>query len=327
MRRIFISALVAATLAAAAAFLPAALSSSQAPAQTKIRLGYLRSDLHHLAAWVAIEKGFFVNEGVAVEVAGIFNAGPEQMSAFASKSIDMGYLGMAPSTTGVANKAAQVKAVSLANAEGSSLVVRRDSAVKQIKDLEGKTIAIPGYATVQDFLLRKALESAGLDSKKVNIMVIKPPEMIAALSTKQIDAFIAWEPHPSKAVTSGVARVLISSPQIWKGHPCCIVAAESSFYKNNPSVVKAFLRAHKKATEFIKKHPDEALRIGQKYTGMDEATVRAAMSHILYSNEINERDVKEYMQYLMRFGYIKAIDVDAFSRDYLDTESARSGAQ
>lgn len=299
---------------------------SSAPAK-KVRLGYLRSDLHHLAAWVALEKGFFAAEGLAVEVAGIFNAGPEQMSAFASRSIDMGYLGMAPSTTGVANKAAQVTAVSLANAEGSSLVVRKDSPVQEVRDLAGKTVAIPGYATVQDFLLRKALERAGLDAKSVTIIAIKPPEMLPALATKQIDAFIAWEPHPSKAVTNGSGRVLLSSSQIWKGHPCCIVAAESAFYKNNPSVVKAFVRAHANATEFIKKNPEEALKIGRKYTGMDEATVRTAMSHILYSTEINERDVKEYLQYLTKFGYIKAVDVDALSRDYLDADAPRSGTK
>jgi len=210
---------------------------------TKVRLGYLRNDLHHLPAWVAIEKGFFREKGLDVEVAGIFNAGPEQMSAFASKSIDIGYLGMAPSVTGLANRSASVKAVKLSNTEGSAIVVRKDSDINDIKALEGKTIAIPGHATVQDFLIRKALDNAGIDIKRVNMMVIKPPEMIPALTNKQIDAFIAWEPHPSKAVSMGVGRVLMPSSKIWKGHPCCVVAVQGDFYKSNPKVVKAFAEA------------------------------------------------------------------------------------
>ena len=105
-----------------------AAAASPAAAGEKLRLGYLRSDLHHLAAWVGIEKGFFKEEGLDVETAGIFNAGAEEMSAFASKGIDVGYLGMAPSITGVANRAASVKAAALANAEGSAIVVRADSA-------------------------------------------------------------------------------------------------------------------------------------------------------------------------------------------------------
>ena len=111
--------------------LVSALGSLASP--KKVRIGYLRNDLHHLAAWVAIDKGFFKDEGVDVEVAGIFNAGPEEMTAFASKSLDMGYLGVAPSATGLANKSASVKAVALANAEGSSMVVRKDSSIKEVK--------------------------------------------------------------------------------------------------------------------------------------------------------------------------------------------------
>jgi NitT/TauT family transport system substrate-binding protein len=293
----------------------------------KIRLGYLRNDLHHLAAWVAIDKGFFKEEGIDVEVAGIFNAGPEEMTAFASKSLDMGYLGVAPSATGLANRSASVKAVALANAEGSSIVVRKDSSIKEVKDLAGKTVAIPGYSSVQDFLLRKALEGAGVDPRKVNIIVIKPPEMIVALNSKQIDAFIAWEPHPSKAVTMGTGKVLISSGMIWKDHPCCVVAVDSAFQRENPEAVKSFVKAHVKATEYISKNPEEALRIGIKYTGMDEATVREAVKHISYHYIAKEDDIKEYVKYLVKFGYVKPMDVDAFAREYLDMKTVKDVAK
>ncbi|MFO0753038.1 MAG: ABC transporter substrate-binding protein [Thermodesulfovibrionales bacterium] len=315
--------LLSAVYAALAVQKPAALKPA---ALKKVRLGYLRNDLHHLAAWVALEKGFFREEGLEVEVAGIFNAGPEEMSAFASRSLDAGYLGVAPSTTGVANKSAGVKAVSLANSEGSAIVVGKDSALRSVKDLAGKTVAIPGYATVQDFLLRRALEGAGVDPKKVNIIVIKPPEMLTALGARQIDAFIAWEPHPSKAVTGGIGRILITSSKIWKGHPCCVVAVESSFYRENPAAVKALLKAHVRATEFIRKNPDEAAGIGRKYTGMDEATLREAMKNIQYHYDINEKDVKEYLQYLLGFGYIKTVDIDSLAREYIAPEGRKESA-
>jgi NitT/TauT family transport system substrate-binding protein len=300
---------------------------SAASSPQKVRLGYLRNDLHHLAAWVAMDKGYFREEGITVEVVGIFNAGPEEMSAFASKSLDIGYLGVAPSATGAANKSAAVKAVALANAEGSAVVVGKDSAIRDVKDLAGKTVAIPGYSSVQDFLLRKALEGAGLDPGKVNIIVIKPPEMLVALDSKQIDAFIAWEPHPSKAVTKGIGRVLISSPMIWKDHPCCVVAVDDVFYRENPQVVKAFLRAHVKATEYIRKNPEEALKVGMKYTGMDEATVREALQHIEYHYVARVEDIKEYVNYLVKFGYVKPLNVDAFAREYLDMKLLKDVAK
>jgi len=294
-----------------------ALTQSVSAAE-KLRLGYLRSDLHHLAAWVGIEKGFFRDAGLDVEVAGIFNAGAEEMSAFASKGIDVGYLGMAPSVTGVANHAASVKAGALANAEGSAIVVRADSPVREVKELAGKTVAIPGYASVQDFLLQRALEAAGLAAGAVKIIVVKPPEMITTLESRQIDAFIAWEPHATKAVTKGVGRVLIPSSQIWKGHPCCVVAFEGSVVHDRPAVVQAFLKAHAKATAFILANTDEAVRIGVQYTGMDEKTVRMALGNITYLSELERGPVREYASYLARLGYIKETDPDVILRDYID---------
>jgi len=215
------------------------------------------------------------------------------MTAFASKSLDMGYLGIAPSATGLANRSARIKAVALANAEGSAVAVRRDSRIREVRDLAGKTVAIPGFASVQDFLLRKALEAAGVDPKKVKIIVIRPPEMVVALNAREIDAFIAWEPHPSKAVIMGIGRIPISSPMIWKDHPCCVVAVDEGFYKENPQVVKSFLKAHVRATEYIKRNPEDALRIGMKYTGMDEATAREAISHIQYHYFAKEDNIRE----------------------------------
>jgi NitT/TauT family transport system substrate-binding protein len=67
-----------------------------------VRVAYLQSDVHQLPCWVALDKGFFEKEGVKVEVAGIFKAGPELMSAFAAGALDMGYVGIAPATTAVA---------------------------------------------------------------------------------------------------------------------------------------------------------------------------------------------------------------------------------
>ena len=298
-----------------------------AAAGEKLRLGYLRSDLHHLAAWVGLEKGFFRDEGLEVETAGIFNAGAEEMSAFASKGIDVGYLGMAPSVTGVANRAASVKAAALANAEGSAIVVRADSPVRRVQELVGKTVAIPGYASVQDFLLRRSLEAAGLGAGAVTIIVVKPPEMITALESSQIDAFIAWEPHPAKAVTKGVGRILLSSSQIWPGHPCCVVAFEGSVAQGRPATVQAFLRAHAKATAFILANVDEAVRIGVQYTGMDEKTVRAALGNITYRAELEVAPVREYASYLARLGYIREKDLDAILRDYLDPAGLRKDAR
>lgn len=286
-----------------------------------VRIAYLQSDIHQLACWVAIEKGFFKEEGPAVEVAGVFKAGPEEMSAFASGALDAGYVGEAPATTAVANGTARVTVLAQVNTEGSALVVRQGSWIEEPRQLEGKRVAIPGHSTVQDFLLRKGLIKYGVDSKKeVNITVLKPPEMVGALRTNQIDAFIAWEPYPAKAVTQSVGRKLITSREIWKDHPCCVMVVDNRFLKAHPDKSRALVRAHVKATDFINKNPREAAEIGVKYTGMDMKTVSLAMKNVNYTYELSITGELEYVEFLSGLKYINVKDTDEFIKRFINKE-------
>jgi len=285
-----------------------------------VRIAYLQSDIHQLPCWVALEKGFFEKEGVKVEVAGIFKAGPELMSAFAAGALDMGYVGVAPATTAVANKTARVVALAQVNTEGSAIVVKRDGKVQSILELIGKSAVVPGHATVQDFLLRRALLKFKTQPDQVKIMVLKPPEMIGALRTDQTDAFIAWEPYPAKAVTMGVGRVLLASRDIWKDHPCCVLAADERFLEAHPEKAKGMVRGHVKAIDFIRQHREEAIKIGIKYTGMDEASVRLAMENVNYTPALSVEGEKEYVEFLTKLKYIKVEDVQIFVDRFMRPE-------
>jgi NitT/TauT family transport system substrate-binding protein len=277
-----------------------------------VRIAYLQSDIHQLPCWVAMEKGFFEKEGAKVEVAGIFKAGPELMSAFAAGALDMGYVGVAPATTAVANKTARVVVLAQVNTEGSAIVVKKDGNVKTIPELVGKSAAVPGHATVQDSLFRKALYQSKTSPDQVKIMVLKPPEMIGALRTDQIDAFIAWEPYPAKAVTLGVGRILAASRDIWKEHPCCVLAADARFLENHLDQAKGVVRGHMKAIDFIHHHREEAIKIGVKYTGMDEASIKLAMENVNYTYVLSVEGEKEYVDFLTKLKYIKVDDIQSF---------------
>ncbi len=286
--------------------------------ESSVRIGYLQSDIHQLACWVALEKGLYQKHGVPAKVAGIFKAGPEEMSAFAADALDMGYVGEAPATTAVANGVAEATVLAQVNTEGSAIMVKKDSNIQVPEDLAGKTVAIPGHSTVQDFLLQKALLKFKVDRKNVDIIVLKPPEMIGALKTGQIDAFIAWEPYPAKAVTMGVGRVLLTSRQIWKNHPCCVLVSRDEYRKHQPKEIEKMVRAHVEATDFIHEHPDEAVKIGMKYTGMDEETVRAAMKNVNYTYQLSIDGETEYVDFLSRLKYIDVPDPKRFVMRFID---------
>jgi len=287
-------------------------------AEDPVRMGYLQNDLHQLAAFVCLERGMYKAEGVNVTVAGVFRAGPEEMSAFAGRDLDFGYVGEAPATVAVANRVADVKIVAQANLEGSAVVVGKDSGLKNLKELVGKTVAVPGYATVQDFLFRRALTNDSVALTSVNTVIIKPPEMIPALKTKQIDAFVAWEPYPAKAVTSGVGALLAPSSELWPKHPCCVLVVDTRFLSKKPELVKGILRAHVKATRFILDNPEEAVKVGEKFTGMDAETVKLAMKNIKYAYEPDVQGLLEYVTFLKERGHLKISDSEEFVRRIID---------
>lgn len=123
-----------------------------------VRMGYLTADLHQLAFYVALKEGYYEEVGLKV-VTKEFANGVMEMEGFKNGEIDAGYLGGAPATLKRVNDDIEIKIIAGANSEGSAIVARSASS---IEELAGKKVAIPGFGTVQDFLLRAAAEKAGL---------------------------------------------------------------------------------------------------------------------------------------------------------------------
>jgi len=283
-------------------------------ADEPIRMAYLQNDLHHLALWVAQEKGFFKDEGLNVEIAGIFRAGPEIMAAYGAGDLDAAYVGEAPTTIAVSRGTAKVKVLAQANTEGSALVVNKDIAPNQDPK---PVVAVPGNGTVQDLLLHKILDKLGMTTDDIKRIVMSPPGMLAPLSTDEIQAFIAWESYPAKAVTNGKAHIQLTSKDIWKDHPCCVLTASDAFIKKAPEQVEALVRAHRKATDYISQHTEEAMDIAVKYTGMERAVIASALERITYTATPSIEGEEEYVRYLDSLGYIDEPDAAAFTKNII----------
>lgn len=274
------------------------------PQEAAIRVGYLNNDLHHLPLFVALKKGFFAEAGLQVEVGGIFKAGPEEMSAFGAGALDIGYVGQAPATAAVLNGTAAVTFLAQVNLNGSAIVVGSESSLGNVQDLKGLLVAIPGHATMQDFLLHRAIRQSGLQPGQVNIIVLKPPEMYQALVQGSIAAFIAWEPYPAQAVMRGGGRVLMQSEAIWDEHPCCVLVAATRFVENNRLQAEKIIAVHERSCRFIAANPEEAADIGAAWTGLERPTVREALRTITYTGAIDSAKATEFVDFLRRFKYL-----------------------
>lgn len=290
------------------------------PRSASVRMGYLLGDIHQLAVPVALEKGYFAQEGLNVSLVGPFAAGPALMKAFAAGELDIGYVGTPPALTHAA-KGVEIQILASVNNEGSALIVRRG--VSRTEDLKGKTVAIPMVGSIQDVLLRMILSRSGMSYKDLNVVEVRPPDMPAQLEVGRLDGFIAWEPYCAQAVISGTGRILASSNDIWPGHPCCVLVASRSFIANQPSVVEKIVRIHVRATRFIQEHVEEATNIAARFTKLSVPVIEESWRRIQFDYEPKIEETKQFTQRLIEYEIIRKSDVtdlDNFMRSLFNTD-------
>ncbi len=257
------------------------------------KIGALEGDLHHLPLFVAIEKGYFKDEGINiddVDDVNWFSNGNEVMVAFEADEIDVSYLGLAPAMSHKLTQEAPIKVISGVNVDGSAIVVSQTSGIDTLSDLNGKRIAVPSLNNMQDFILQIALDSVGLshnDLKDGVPTVMCVGNMELALENDDIDGFIAWEPFNAKAVhsTSVNAKYLNYSSEIWPNHPCCVIAAHTDFISVHSDYLDIIVKVHKRALKWMDdpENYEELRDIAKKYTNIESDTIiDAAIANVGY---------------------------------------------
>lgn len=286
-----------------------------------VRIGYLSKDLHQLALRVAIENGLFEREGLRVKLVEYGN-GALEMDGFLAGQIDMGYLGVAPAMVKSINQEIGVTVLAAVNLEGSSIMVSKaeyDAGhVTTIADLVGKGVYQPGPSTVQNFLLRLALNQSGLSYDNITAYSISPSLMADSLSA-QNPAFIAWEPFDAKAEYDGKAVTLIQSGDIWPNHPCCVVASANSFLSKHPDIVQKVVDIHVEAEEWIVNNPAAAITIATNWLQMDQEPVTNAFHNIIYDYNVNRTGLEMYLNFLITQKQLETDKIPSNTSAFLDS--------
>lgn len=268
---------------------------------TNIRIGYLSQDLHQLALRVAYQKGWFAEEGINITLVQFPN-GALEMDGFLGGSIDMGYLGVAPALTKSIIQGINITVLATANLEGSSImVIKAEYDAGRIVNMTGlvnKTIFDPGPSSVQNFLLRLALNQSGLSVTNVKLEHVSPSNM-ADLLTPDKPAFIAWEPFCALAQYNLKAVPIMSSHDIWPRHPCCVLAASNAFLNTNHDVVQKIVEIHKRAEQWILANPAEAVSIAVQWLQVDQYPVQTAFNRIIYDYSLNRTAFEKYLTFLI----------------------------
>jgi NitT/TauT family transport system substrate-binding protein len=171
-----------------------------------------------------------------------------------------------------------VKILYLGHRDGSTLVVRKDLAATDLRDLRGCTVAIPSKYSNQYLVLLKLLDDQGVPPEAIRLMELPPPDMPGALASKAIDAYFVGEPYPARAELDGTGRVLYYAKDIWPHFISCVLVAHESLIRRRPAVIRDLVRGIAQSGAWADDHRLEAARIAAPYFWQDESLLRFVLT-------------------------------------------------
>jgi NitT/TauT family transport system substrate-binding protein len=267
-------------VAAGAALIVAFTSASLADAQPKVRIGW-NINLGNAPAQIAAERGIFSKHGVDADVRS-FGSGPVLTQAMATRQLDIAYVGFGPAYNWLEKDLKTVALVQSSYGLGS-IVVRKDSGIKGLVDLKGKTIAGSRKGSGNDAILRMLLlrELAKLDpDQDVQIVGMGEEPKGATLLEKKVDAAFLVEPFTSQVLATGETKILVNTVDVAPKHPWYLVVARADWVKENRALAAKVVRAHVEAVKLLNagEATDSLVRIFKltPVTGADGKVVSAA---------------------------------------------------
>ncbi|MBR3613822.1 MAG: ABC transporter substrate-binding protein [Clostridia bacterium] len=207
--------------------------------------------------YVAIEKGFFKENGIEIEL--ITGQGADAvMTSVLSNQVEIGFAGPEASIY-VYNEGkedhTQVFA-QLTKRDGSFLVSRNDTEEFSWQDLKGKTV-IPGRkGGVPYMTLEYVLKKNGLDPQKDVVLddSIKFDLMAGAFAAGNADYVTLFEPTASMTELQGAGYVVASVGEESGEIPYTAYFAKQSFIKENEDVIQGFTNAIYEGEQWVKNH-------------------------------------------------------------------------
>ena len=185
---------------------------------------------------------------------------------------------IAPLAMKLREQGVPIKIVYLGHRDGSTVMVRNDLPAKNLRDLVGKTFAIPSKYSNQYLVILKLMEDQGVKPDEIRFIEMPPPDMPGALAVKAIDAYFVGEPHCAKAELDGSGRVLYHAKDIWPGFISCVLVVHERLIRERPEVVRDLVRGIAESGEWAETHRLEAAQVAAPYFRQDEKVVRYVLT-------------------------------------------------
>lgn len=235
--------LIAAALAFAALVSPA--GAEQKMEQATIAQAF--QSLLYLPLYVAIDKGFFKKHGVDVTKTTAGSGANGVASVIQGSSM---FSLQDPMTAALANlKGAKLKAVgAVVNGAPVWIVVKKESPIKTLADLQGKTIATAIPPSTSTYLLRNLMLQKNV--KPVEQTVLLGTEIAPVIAGK-VDAAAVYEPYLEEAIAQGCRILYEFSATVPGGYAFSSIDMLESTAKTKPAVVQAFVDGLDEAIRYM----------------------------------------------------------------------------
>jgi NitT/TauT family transport system substrate-binding protein len=321
--------------------------SSGGEGTTKVTVGHA-AGLTNVPLYVAIERGYFQEEGLEVELMA-FKSGGDMVAPLSSGSLDAGT--GAPGA-GIFNAVGRGLGVRLVGDTGhldegnkySSLIVRKElvdsGKFSSLKDLKGLRMGLYADGTSTTLWFDRALAKAGLTRADITPNYLGGPDQAVGLENGSIDAATLAEPFASKVINSGAAvRVAVGAdfyPELQLG----TLMYGTAFTQKAPDKAVAFMNGWLRGTKDFNaaivdgqlkgEGSDEIVKIVAKHTDIDEAVLKSAyFPDISEDGSMNIEGLGNDLDTFRKDGLIEKKDLkieDIVDNSYIEKAQARMAA-
>lgn len=245
---------------------------------TQVTLNEVAHSIFYAPMYVAIEEGYFEEEGIDLELVTGFGA-DKTMTALLSGEADIGFMG--PETTVYTyNEGANDKVVNFAQLTqraGNFLVARKEMKDFQWSDLKGKTVLGGRDGGMPEMVFEYVLKEQGLDPAK-DLKIDKSIDFgstAAAFSGGNGDFSVEFEPGATNLEREGSGYV-VASVGVDSGYvPYTAFSAKTSYMEDHPEVIQHFTNALQRGMDYVNKHSakEVARVIAPQFKDTDETTI------------------------------------------------------
>jgi len=253
------------TVLAVTSLLACSKEDTKESGATKVVLSEVAHSIFYAPMYVAIEEGYFADEGIDIELVTAFGA-DKVMTAVLSGEADIGFMG-SESSIYTYNEGATdyvVNFAQLTQRAGNFLVAREEMTDFTWEDLKGTYVLGGRKGGMPQMVFEYILKQNNIDPN-VDLEINQSIDFgstAAAFSEGQGDFSVEFEPHATSLEEAGKGYVIASLGEDSGYVPYTAFSAKESYMEKNPEVIQNFTNALQKGMDYVQTHsPKEIAEI------------------------------------------------------------------